>query len=243
VVASVALIQACQPAGDKSDSKGEPATDATDSTPGPDTGIDPLSLQITGNLKFLVDDGADVVLDAPVAGATVFLAGFPDAAVLTGADGVFSIALELEGSGLTGTPADYDLVAWKTVLTTKYGIMKKAEGVVPNAPFDMGELKLGYTNVVKFDLKEDNEAHATIDASSVDCVMDTRMVGFGDKSVFSPDGTFLKVDYLPQGAYKAHLACAGYEAKDYEFSLTAFDETQPPPAWQHEFVDLTPVTP
>jgi hypothetical protein len=200
---------------------------------------------ISGTLKFLVSDAEKgIVENAPVSNATVFAKGFPDQAITTDAAGTFTLAITLpKGGTLTDAGADYEVIGWTIIDEVKYGAQKKAENVLPDEPFDIGDIMIGYTQKLKFYPQYRGESDQLKDVDHRLCKI--TLIGYEGKSsvmvATTADGD-LAVDYLPPATYQYAASCEGYAPYKGEFTVE-FDQTTAAAWVAIPPFEITPVAP
>lgn len=206
---------------------------------------DANTVTISGTLKFLVSEAEKgITQNAPVPNATVFAKGFPDQSITTDAAGTFTLAITLpEGSALTDASADYEVIGWTIIDDVKFGAQKKAENVLPNDPFDIGDIMIGYTQKLKFYPQYRDESDQLKDVDHRLCKI--ALTGYEGKSnvmiATTADGD-LAVDYLPPATYQFAADCEGYVLYKGEFTVE-FDQTAAAAWVAIPPFEITPVAP
>jgi len=163
----------------------------------------------------------------PLAGGSVFLEGFPEQEVFTGADGNFHLALSLPaGSTLADELTDNigHLVMWYTKRKpgqtsadwdTADVRVGATHDVALNAAIDLGDQKLNYTRSVKIHVANGDTGAAVttcwIHSSAFQFNLITKGLGNGD----------YQIDYLPPGTYNFLFDCVGYKSVTQAIAVTA----------------------
>lgn len=207
--------------------------------------LTPQSFTLTGTVNLAsFPDGAstDGLSAGPVAGALVFVAGFPDQQVLTDSNGAFTLQLSLDESELGLVAPSYQLLAWKITdgSNHKYGRRMSVQAEAGDS-IDVGALGLRYTEQVKLAMcaQSDFDANACLANSVADC--DVEIPAYDGRLNVVDDGNLRKIDYLPDGEYTVEVVCPGFVDREYSFSVSLDHEhLTSTPNWRRVDIPLTP---
>lgn len=183
------------------------------------------SVTLRGNLA-LSNDISDIdglSAGQKLQGATIFVEGFPEQETQSDAKGQFELVFNVNAVALTSTK--YQIVMWYTQKSTQEGsswgdiearVGARKEISLPEdltMGVDVEAVELTYTKLATFKL-QDQDSGSSLSVCRI-------FIPAYDFQLFVEEtepGTY-RIDYLPQGDYKATIHCAGYIDQELTLSI------------------------